>query len=352
MSLAKGVWSQFSRRSPSLGVSSKALKTALLSPDLPNGPVSFKKRSSKIQYQSPIGMEQVYPLAYEMMEKRSEQVYAKIDQITEEINSAEDGSDLKIKLLAKKDKLLADAEKFNPEVLYKVQFATNSLDVTQPVYRRALKEKWESYAKMLTMQRLETLNVIPDTLPTLEPEVDVKIRFAHNAIETYVEPGKILSSNVTSKPPVIEITEFEEVQHELYTVLIVNPDIPDIENDTFSTTLHWGLKDIPLSNVDNVIDPKKLLEDETRELISYLPPTPEKNAPTNRLAVWVFRQNGVPLEKVEVTREFFNIREFVEQNNLQAVGAHVFRSTWDRNVNRVRELYGLPKGRIFHRVRR
>lgn len=335
---SKGIWSNFSKRAPSLGIKNPKLKEALLSANLPDGPVTLRRRANKIKYSSPVGLEDVYPLAYDILQKEANECYKSLETTTSK---------------KKVESLLTSAEKYNPEVLFQAHYNTNSLDLTQPVFRHYLKEKWMSFDLMLLMQRLETLHVIPDTLPTLDPKVDVKLKFPHNNVETWIEPGKILSSNATSRPPTLKVTEFEKIDKQLYTVLVVNPDVPDLKKDSFSTFLHWGVKDVELSNVDNEISAKKLMDNKGSEFCDYIPPTPEKNAPANRLAVWVFRQNGEPLKEVgDIKRLGFDIREFVSSCKLTPVGAHVWRSRWDRNVRKVREMYGLPEGRVFHRVRR
>lgn len=349
--VSRGIWSNLSNRSKTLTVKNSALQSALLSPNLPKGPVSLKAKASKRKYNSPIGLDNIYPLAYQLLEKESEKIYQKIESIENQINESKD--EIKInQLKQEKLDLLVQAEKENPEVIYNSTFFLNSVDRSQPVYRHYLKEQWKSYKRMLTMQRLETLGVIPDTLPTLEPEVDVQLKFAHNNVDTWVEPGSILSSNVTSKPPSLEIIEFKESTKDLYTVLIVNPDTPDVENDTYSTTLHWGLKDVELSNNDSIIDIKKLDAHPEYSLIDYLPPVPEKNLGNQRFAVWVFRQNEELNDALsKVTRENFDLRKFAQDNKLTAIGAHVWRSAWDLNTENVRKEYGLPAGRIFARDR-
>jgi large subunit ribosomal protein L35 len=349
--VSRGIWSNLSNRSKTLSIKNPALQNALLSPNLPKGPISLKAKANKLKYNSPIGLNKIYPLAYQLLEKESEKIYNKIEQIEKQINESNDVIKTE-ELYKQKLDLLVKAELENPEVVYNSTYSLNSVDRTQPVYRYYLKEQWKSYKRMLTMQRLETLTIIPDTLPTLEPEVDVRLKFPHNNIESWIEPGSILSSNVTSKPPSFEIIEFKESIKDLYTVLIVNPDTPDVENDTYSTTLHWGLKDVELSNTDSIIDIKKLNEHPEYSLIDYLPPVPEKNLGNQRFAVWVFRQN----EKLDnallnITRENFDIRKFVEDNKLTPIGAHVWRSSWDLNTENVRKTYGLPAGRIFSRDR-
>lgn len=210
MSISKGVWSNASRAA-SLSVKNPVLKQALLSPNLPNGPASLKANANKRRYTSPIGLDGIYPLAYELLEKQAEEKYKLIDQLNDKISK--DGATPE--LIKQREELQIEAEINNPQVVYNALFATNVLDRTQPVYRHYLKKNWESYKKMLTMQRIETLAVIPDTLPTLEPEVDVNLKFTHNNVDTWIEPGNVLSSNVTCKPPTLEIVEFKESTDDL-----------------------------------------------------------------------------------------------------------------------------------------
>lgn len=339
-SVSRGVWSNFANRSKSLAVKNAKLQKALLSPVLPNGPVSLKALSSKRKYYSPNGLDKIYPLAYEILEKESEKIYEQIESLKKDSNNTEEIN-----------KLLVEAEINNPEIVYNALYSSNTLDLTQPVYRHYAKKQWESYNKMITMQRLESLSIIPDTLPTLVPEVDVHLKFPHNNVDTWVEPGSILSSNVTAKPPIFKITEFKESKNDLYTILIVNPDTPDIENNTYTTTLHWALKDVELSNNDSIIDIQKLDANPQYSMVDYLPPTPEKNLGNQRFAVWIFRQDGKLNEESSKINDInnFKIREFAQTNNLKAIGAHAWRSTWDLNVENVRKHYGLPAGRVFSR---
>lgn len=339
MSVSRGIWSNFSNRASSLSVKGSAVKTAILSPSLPsNGPATLRAKTNKMQYKSPVALDKIYPLAYEVLEKESESIYDRISKERDSLSN-EDIEQLKIQ-----------AELNNPEVVFNSLFATNSLDRSQPVYRHYLKKKWESRDKMVTMQRLESLHVIPDTLSTLDPQVDVKLRFSHNNVSTWIEPGSIISSNVSSRPPELEIVEFKESLNDLYTILIVNPDTPDVENDSYSTTLQWGLKNVKLTNNDSILDAKKLDSNPGFEFMPYLPSVPEKNTGNQRYAVWVFRQNG-ELKTTPTSRDQFNIRSFVEENSLEAIGAHVWRSVWDMNTENVRKMYGLPRGMIFSRER-
>ncbi|SCU91660.1 LADA_0F11276g1_1 [Lachancea dasiensis] len=339
------VWSDFSARSAALSIRNDRIKDYVLNDTLKKSPPSIRRRANKVKYQSPEKIDDVFKTCYNFMEERAASKYA-------ELAKEQDP--------AKRTELAVAAEINNPEVQYNFQFHTKLendpqfIDYQLPVYRHLGRQHWESYGQMLLMQRLETLAVIPDTMATLVPKSEVNIKFPFSTgLNKWIEPGEHLSSNVTSMAPAVKIQEYEDVDSEtqLYTVLIVNPDEPDLRSDSFKTTLQYGLSNLKVSYNDNVVDARKFTDENV--LASYLPPVPEKNAGTQRFAVWVFRQKAsYPVSQTSVERDNFDIRQFVNDHKLEPVGAHVWRSEWDSNVSNIRTKYGLPEGRVFHRVRR
>lgn len=338
-SRAFGVWSDFQSRPATLKLLSEKLQSELFKKSDPK--TSDKNANST--YHSPLLIDDVFGEAYELLQKNAGEIYSEIKSN----QGALTASDL--------EKLLAKAEETNPEVLHNVTYNLDAVDRSQPVYRHYLQKKWEEYALMVTMQRLEQLHVIPDTLPTLEPAVDVKIKFPHNTkaeFSSWIEPGTRLPAFAVSRPPTIEVQEFSVPENHtgLYSVLLVNPDTPDLETNSFRTSLHYGLYNVPLTYTDNTISPGKLLSNPEWIFKKYVPVLPEKNAQTQRACLWVFRQSE-KLGEVEFNSDNFDIRSFADKCNLSPVGAHVWRQDFDRSVNNVREQFGLPKGNVYHRVR-
>lgn len=350
-----GVWSDFSKRSESLKVENSNIRKDILegiNKDL--GPHSIDLLERRLAYHSPLEVDETFKLSYELLEEDSENYYKQIEILKQKLTNAQDKEAQEIK--KEIYDLSIKAEKFNPEVMFKAEYSSESLDRTQPVYRDILKKKWESYDLMITMQRLEQLYVIPDTMPTLDPLVDVKVKFPHNTDEefsSWVTPGEILPSFAVSQPPTIQVQEFDAIEEEqLYTVVVVNPDAPDLSTNSFKTILHYGLANVPLNNVNNTIDTKLIMENKELTFKEYEPLLPEKNAQTQRACLWVFRQSKkLPLSG-EFEKDNFDIRAFASENELTAVGAHVWRQHFDRSTNKIRSDYGLPKGRVFYRVRR
>ncbi|VVT48377.1 mitochondrial 54S ribosomal protein mL38 [Magnusiomyces paraingens] len=314
-----------------------------------SGPPSLKSRTSRARYTTPIGLDEVFPLAYNILQEHQQKLYSKATDLKQQICSTPQTDLESVKYLKSElSKTLISAEIDNPEVQY--NYKIGQIDWEQPVYRHLAKHEWLNYDLLVLMQRLESLSVIPDTEPTLDPKVQVKLQFP-GYVNKYVTPGAMLPSVVCSRPPYLEIQEFEEVAQDcLYTVVIVDPDTPDLENDSYTTTLHWAVSNIPLSLSEPVVELEK-----SDELLTYIPPIPEKNTGNHRYSVWVYRQN----EKIDiksipnnlVSRENFKIRDFSSQLNLTAVGAHLWRCHFDRSTEKVREKYGLQSGRVFTRTR-
>ncbi|ODV65808.1 PEBP-like protein [Hyphopichia burtonii NRRL Y-1933] len=342
-SRSNGVWSEFSKRSSSLKIFTPENKSDIFNPINPAvGPASVKDVSLKTSYHSPELIDDTFQQAYDLLENEASKIYGQIDQETD---------------LVKKNDLLIEAEQYNPEVLYNVKFHSDKLDLSQPVYKHFTKKQWENKDLMLTMQRLETLKMIPDTLPTLDPKCHIQIKFPHNTdrlFSNWITPGEILPAFAVNKPPTIKIIDFDNLDNsdQLYTILIVNPDVPDLSTNSFKTCLNYGLSNVKLNNIDNTLNTEKLLNHENEWCFkSYQPLTPEKNIPNQRACLWVLKQSK-KFSLPEIARDYFNIREFTENFNLTPVGAHIWRQHFDRSVKATNFSYGLPKPKVFHRVRK
>lgn len=342
------IWSDFTKRSSSLGVSNKLIKNSLLNGVcLKSGPPTIRTRENREKYTSPELIDSTFKLCYEFLETHSKKIY---DNLENEQN------------LRKRNRLLVEAEINNPEVQYNFQYNDKlennvaKIDYNQPVYRHLGKKHWESYKQMLLMQRLETLCVIPDTLPTLNPKANVEICFPFSTgCKKWIQPGEVLSSGVTSMLPAIKIQEFDHLidfEKQFYSILIVNPDEPDLLTNSYKTVLNYGLINLKIDYNDNLVDPRKFNELENL-IADYLPPVPEKNTGKQRFAVWVFRQTeSIDKDTLKFDRNNFDIRDFVSNQKLTPIGAHIWRSEWDSNVQNVRRKYSLPPGRVFYKVRR
>ena len=89
--------------------------------------------------------------------------------------------------------------------------------MNKPVYRFLLNRKWREYRRPILMQRLTQMHVVPDVLPTLDPVVDVQVRFRGHD----VQPGAFVDSLQSELPPTLKVIPFTEGEM-LCTVAVVD----------------------------------------------------------------------------------------------------------------------------------
>ncbi|KAK7041759.1 mitochondrial 54S ribosomal protein YmL35 [Paramarasmius palmivorus] len=260
-------------------------------------------------------------------------------------------------------------------------------DMTKRSHRHLAEQRWRSDGKLdLLMERIHQMNICPDVLPVIHPTVDLDVNVKPALSEVpltgaarrffLVEPGSFVTSLQTLKPP----TLFPHVFHtdtRLYTMLMVDPDVPDETNQTFTTYLHWLKPNIPLSATHR--GPITHLNTHTR----YIPPHPQRGTPYHRYTVLLLPNppktsyslnteatatRGVPTSKSldipvvpDDQRLGFNVRDFVKKWGLNAAmggGYHMFREVWDEHVTHIYEAvlgrseprYGLPPKENRHEV--
>jgi len=134
-------------------------------------------------------------------------------------------------------------------------------------------------------------------------------------------------------------------------MLLVDPDVPNPESESFTTFLHWMKPNIALSATST-----SLLNLNTHT--KYIPPHPQRGTPYHRYATLLLPQPprgrsdytlaaasrageiptsmhlDIPVVPDE-ERLGFDVRRFVQTWNLngdKGGGAHMWREVWDENV--------------------
>lgn len=311
----------------SLKIASKAIRDAVLNGVPEAGPPSLRTRGARLRYRSPSGLNEAFTEAMKIISAEAQT----------HLDAAQNAPDIKTREME-----LARSQLHNPEVKY--NHLVRNMDMSHPVNKLLSLRDWQRKGMLVLMQRIEQHHMIPDTLPTLDPQADVQLKFVTPNMKT-IEPGQWVANDVCSRTPRISIRDYGVPLEKpaKYAVVIVNPDIPDLENDSFTSFLHFAAVNLEAS----LVSPEPNLKN---SLVPYVPPHPEKNAPAQRLCVWVLRQSK-DLEIPSLGRESFDIRAFVAQHQLLPVGATLWRSKWDLSSEAVREKYSLGKGRVFFRSR-
>lgn len=220
--------------------------------------------------------------------------------------------------------------------------------MNKPIYRYLADKKWRQYKRLVLEQRLTQMNVVPDLLPTLDIVADIDLGFGRKIIP----PGEVVSSLISESMPRLNVQTFTPGER-LVTVLVVDGDVPVLEQDTFAYRCHLIASNIPLSPTKTSI-PLQRIEQEDKKAsdasakriaVPWLSPWAHKGAPYHRLAVLVFEQKDAQAldvaELSEIQRENFNVRSFAIKHKLNAITATLFRTQWDDSMAGVMERAGL-----------
>ncbi|CUS09731.1 unnamed protein product [Tuber aestivum] len=269
--------------------------------------------------------------------------------------------------------IYADAN--NPRVKY--NFDCGIVGTSKPIYLHLLNRKWRKRNRPILMQRLETMHVIPDVLPNIDPIVDVRVHFKGRK----APPGQILDSLMVEEFPTVRVIPFKD-EEMLCTIAVVDPgivmpflcipsatrannplDVPDPKRDTGATGLceckHFAHRqthvntfssNIPISPAQTTaVGP---LAKPADTIVPYLPPHAQKGTPYHRYAMIVFKQPG----KIDpatlggdINKDYFTMRGFQDKNKLCSIGAFMWRVEWDSHTKEIMQKHNLPGWDIMYK---
>lgn len=241
--------------------------------------------------------------------------------------------------------------------------------MSKPIYRYLADQKWRSYERKIAVQRIEQMHITPDILPSLNPTVATTLSFAPTSSlpgtnlsrRKNVRSGDFVDSRVSENAPHLQVQSYTKGE-QLVTVALINPDVPDVENDSFHYRCHFLACNVPISPTKTLIDLNKL--NESQVIHNWLPAYAQKGAPYQRMAFIVLAQppkekaapgstepavsNTIKLASIKekhnhfvASREKFNLHHFADVYDLRAVGAHLFRTQWDEGTAGVMQRAGI-----------
>lgn len=223
--------------------------------------------------------------------------------------------------------------------LIKKTFEDGKGDMNQPIYHHLAEEKWKSYAQKIIKQRITQMKVIPDVLPHCEPSVDVRLYFDGDAIA----PGEFVDSKVSLTTPKLTIQSFDAGE-KYVTIAVIDPDVPNVEKNGFDYRCHYLAVNVPISPTNTKVD-LAALSNESQVVLPWLPPTAQKGSPYHRLSLFVLEQEK-PLDFAAVkgkgyVRDDLRLRTLQSRYHLKPIGAHLFRTRWDENMDEVMKQLGV-----------
>src|SRR3954471_22051187 len=102
--------------------------------------------------------------------------------------------------------------------------------MNKPIYRYLADKQWRKFQRLIIMQRINQLGVVPDLLPQFEPTAEVKVAFSNRN----VHPGEFIDSRVSEFPARLKVQVFDQGER-LVSVIVLDPDVPNEADDKFLT---------------------------------------------------------------------------------------------------------------------
>ena len=209
----------------------------------------------------------------------------------------------------------------------------------RPIYRYLADKKWRAYSRRVLMQRISQHHLVPDILPHLDPTAAVSLGFGRRKVQA----GEIVDSRVSEMPPRLKIQVFDKGER-LVTIAVVDPDVPDLKSDSFSSRCHFLAVNVPISPTSTSVPLAKLKKDE-HVIHPWLPAFAQKGSPYHRLAAFVLQQDGPePLNLArfrKIMRDGWTLKQLMSQHpKLRPIGVNLFRTLWDEGTDGVMKRAG------------
>ncbi|KAH9449114.1 hypothetical protein Pst134EB_019948 [Puccinia striiformis f. sp. tritici] len=169
---------------------------------------------------------------------------------------------------------------------------SDQVDMSKPMYRFLEQQRWRKDGQ-LGLGNVHPLRVFPDLFPSIDPTVDLRIKFEHTySVGTYrtVNVGSFLPSSKSTKRPVMQAQVFYP-EPRLYTIVMVDPDVPDPRNHSFTTFLHQVRTNVSMSATTNGQLDLTPTQPEAEEL-KYVGPHPAEGSATHRYTIMLIEQSG------------------------------------------------------------
>lgn len=120
--------------------------------------------------------------------------------------------------------------------------------MSKAVFRYMKSKHFQRETLPVIQQRITQMFVIPDLLSPFTPSLNVQMDFGAGTSpnvpkgsapsSNFFETGSFLLPGHTIQEPVVDVTSFHPDQ-KYYTIALIDPDTPDVENETFKQQLHW-----------------------------------------------------------------------------------------------------------------
>ncbi|KAJ1966685.1 mitochondrial 54S ribosomal protein YmL35 [Dispira parvispora] len=240
-----------------------------------------------------------------------------------------------------------EAEVHSVETLWNFEHNPAKVDLTVPVYHYLAQRAFtQNYLPML-QQRVEQMYVVPDVLPPSQVQPTCKVLVQYPQQDPFTV-GVVLEPRQVCDTPQITVTPFH-AETRLYTLVMVDPDHPNQETQSYEQYCHWLKTNVPLSVTQTLVG------EQGETVLDYVPPHPPQGTKRHRYTFLLLLQPNQGQDRLDLTPEqlnperLFQTREFCQTNGLTLQGITFFRAEYDESVKQVYEqILQKPMPRFGH----
>ncbi|ORZ17121.1 phosphatidylethanolamine-binding protein [Absidia repens] len=228
--------------------------------------------------------------------------------------------------------LQVKSELNDPQVRSNFDNNTN-VDMSRPVYRYLAQRQFEKQPRSKLLERITQMNVVPDVVDVdINPTVEIKIELPNEELSSLVEPGVIINPEQTVTCPNVQVSNFH-TDTRLYTMMLVDPDSPDVANQTYQQYCHWLITNVPLSATEPTVQGGDAI-------LNYIPPHPQKGTKTHRYTWIAYEQGSAGQDQLNIItkmdqRHGFDAKAFAKEHGLTVRGITFFRQKWNESVSKI-----------------
>lgn len=146
--------------------------------------------------------------------------------------------------------------------------------MNRPIYRFLANREWRAQRRLLLMQRITQINVVPDILSHLDLVTEVKLAFRRRNVFS----GDFVDSHISEFPARLRVQVYDQVER-LISVMMMDPDISNEKKDSFDSRCHFLALNMPISPANRAVP---LIRLKSQTVLNWLPPTAQKGAPYHR----------------------------------------------------------------------
>lgn len=282
------------------------------------------------------GTHKAYDISLAYLKEYQDMNLKKLAKAKEELRSNPDNYQTLSKRI---DKLELAAHVNDPAIRQRFRFTKGKGLMDQSIMRQMAEKEWKDGGGLdIIMGRIYQNKVVPDLLDHIPPVAQLVLS---TSTAEPLTPGIFIPPSDLANPPTMTFQPFhtppsssasDQFPESLYTLIVVTPDEPNHQTNSFTERVHYLKTDIPISITTGETN---LFSNIGKEVLGWESPAPPSGAGVHRFVFILLQQSSPsPSTTSTLSRSNFSLRRFMPSANLSSrdiVGLHLLRAEFSQD---------------------